>query len=185
MPGPFSLAKGYCCDMGRPWGVGLAVMLFLCAGCERRFFWTRGAVASEGGRLGTWHLAPQACARGLTTAMGADRVQSVATLLWQDQRLRGKKYRDHAYERAGDLPLRLDLVQDDAEGKGLVAVLGMMKSGGMHLDGATCKRLQLESHEEGAAVEGGRPTLAGTLAMDCTLDGNHITADVQFNQCEW
>ncbi len=163
----------------------VGLVLLVGAGCERRFFWSKGTVASEGGRLGHWDLAPRACARGLGVTLGAGRLQSVATLLWEDQRLRGKKYRDHALERASDLPLRLDLVQDDAEGKGLVAVISTMKSAGTRMDGTNCRKLQLDTHEEGAALPEGRPTLAGTLMMDCAVNGNHLRADVQFRQCEW
>ena len=104
--------------MGRLVRLGSLVMLVLLSGCERRFFWARGAVASEGGQLGKWKLVPKACARGLSVGVGSERVQSVATLLWEDERLRGKKYRDHAYEHAGDLPLRLDLVQMTLKARG-------------------------------------------------------------------
>ena len=67
----------------------------------------------------------------------------------------------------------------------MVAILTAMKSGRTRFDGRTCTRLQLTTHEEGAAVTEGRPTLAGTLGMDCRVTGDRVTADVEFKQCEW
>ena len=66
-----------------------------------------------------------------------------------------------------------------------VAVLETVKSEGMEFNRENCRLLSLETREERATLPEGRPALGGRLRMDCEIRGNHVTADVQFDGCDY
>ena len=139
-------------------------------------------MSSVGGTLGTWSVTPQGCSRDAFDGLGQGQTRSVMTLLWQDPAAHDPHYHDHAREHAPDVPMRLDVMRDDG---GLAALLETLHTHGTRLDGESCKRFALTAHEEPAAVEGGRPTLAGRLEMDCMVKGSHVSADLRFRRCEF
>jgi hypothetical protein len=182
-----NLRRGTGCYARLAWSV-LAGCVALCgslalSGCGQRFFTAEGVVASDGGSLGVWRATPEGCSRDpFDGRVGADS-RSVLTFLWDDPRKHNVKIDAKGWT---DAPLRLEIARDTARPvAGIVASLVTVNAVGTRLDGRVCQTLQLQTGERRAYYIEGRPTLHGTVTLDCQVKGSHITASVRFDRCDF
>ena len=161
--------------------IATAALLAFCMtlmGCERHFFKTHGTISSDGGQIGRWDSAPEGCARDPLDHQPIGQSTTVATFIWQDLRIRERDRRSFP-----DAPTRLELSRTD---KGLSANLETDRAAsGTTLDAGDCTTFDLTTSESQPAIAGGKPTLGGTLRMDCIARGSHIEADLRFSGCDF
>jgi len=135
-------------------------------------------MASDGGGLGRWRARPQGCTLDRFDGLPANRSSSVVAFVWADPAL-GHPLNEQRYVRP-DAPLRLEISHAGSESAPtVVADLHTLRKAGVRLDANVCTTLRFNAAEHGP----GRPTLAGTLDLDCTVDRSHITATLQFEHC--
>jgi hypothetical protein len=163
-----------------PCALGLLGLLAL-AGCQRGFFKAHGYVASSGGALGDWRSKPLACSRDPFDGKPRGSTASIATLIWEDPSVHDPM-RDQDRPRAPDAPLRLELGRD---GDGFSAGLTTVKTEGTRIVSADCADLSVQTWDQGPVVPRARGSLAGHLRMDCQVHGSHVTADLEFERCEF
>lgn len=145
-------------------------------GCGGRGFHAEGMLTSRGGRLETWSWRPQGCVRGV------DKDGRVASLLWIDPVRRDASRANQHQFTVEDAPVRLDLSQVGGEP---VAVLETVRTEGTEFNGRNCGTLTLETHEGGPTLREGRGSLGGRLRMDCEVRGQHVTAEIKFEGCDY
>ena len=161
----------------------LAVFSFaLLAGCEHRFFQAAGAVASDGGSLGRWLATPQGCSRDAASGQTTAGASPVVSLAWFDPYIHDRLSPEQRLRRPNS-PLWLELQRGPA---GLVARLRTVQTETVTtLDASSCSTLDLTTFEGKPALPDGRPTLQGTLHLDCRVHDSHVTAQVRFAGCEY
>ena len=170
----------------RPAALAFAALSCL-AGCTHHFFTAQGTLGSEGsGPLGTWRSTPLGCSRDPVDASdvlppGAP-AQTVATLLWDDMVSRERLLPRHK-RHLRNLPARLDLWKTDT---GFVGRLQTQKPPAkVVLDSTVCTTLDVQTVEGKPLIDRGRPTLGGTIALNCQAGGNHISGKIAFSGCEY
>ena len=164
-------------------GTGLLLLMAACAalGCRRAFCTAAGRVSSRGGELGSWSSKPDGCSRDLFDGLPPGQTHDAASFVWEDPSVHDP-LRDRHRPTAPDAPLRLDVWRG---ADGLRARIATVKTPGTLLDPAHCGRLELESSEQPAVFAGGRPALAGTLRLECSVHGSEVSADLRFERCEF
>lgn len=160
----------------------LSFTLLLSGGCERHFFRAHGKLASEGGSFGDWASTPQGCSRDPSDGRPDGESATVASFFWENPAARDAKLRENFGRDAPDAPFRLDMLRD---GGGFAGRLQTVKTPGTLLDRTNCVAVRLEGRDQAAAYQAGRPTLSGVLTLDCRVRGSHITAQIQFDHCEY
>ncbi len=159
--------------------IAFGLALLGAAGCEPHFFDVQGTIASDGGELLTWRTAPQGCSRDPADGEPPASTATVATFLWE-----GPMNEDRPAQQKGRAtpgPLRLEIARSGAGFAGHLTTTSNPK--GATLDGSDCKTFSLETHPGPPEFSGGKPTLSGTLALDCTTNGSHVTANLRFSGC--
>ncbi len=147
------------------------------AGCGPDAFHAKGVVASEGGPLGTWQSRPQGCSRDPFDGASSAQTSSILTFLWDDPAVRDR-LRDLHRATAPDAPMRLDLAR---AGSSYTIALDTVKTHGTRFDDATCKTIQVNTHEGPRIIPEGKPTLSGSVRFEC----GQVKADVHFERCEY
>jgi hypothetical protein len=185
----------------------LLAILWPAVGCSRGFFQVSGVVSSEHGVLGTWEATPDGCSRDPLDGLSAARTRTLATFIWEpkDRRDRHQKSLRHGLLEHGWLyatPRRLEIsrlppgwtnpfpqpvqtLTHPAPGPPLLASMSTQGISGVAWTNTSCTVLQLDTKEEKPGIARGRPALGGTLRMDCTAQGSHITADLHFSRCDF
>jgi hypothetical protein len=162
---------------------GLALLL-IATGCRSNSFSEHGTMRSEGNYRNTWQWHPQGCTRDPFDGLPIGKSRSILTLLWENPGFRYPRLANPNF--SPDAPLRLEFMpaRDGSDGQ-VEATLHTIDTGGILLDRSVCSTLKLQTQEHAADVAGGRPTLWGELELDCRANGSHITAEVQFERCEY
>ena len=160
----------------------LAAVLWPLTGCEHHFFRVEGTIASEGGALGTWRSTPKGCSRDPVDGLPEDQSSTMAAFLWDDTLARDPRYQTHS-PGASDFPGRLEISRTSS---GFAGTLETQKPvGSTSLDATVCSTLQLTSRDGKPIIKGGKPTLEGTLTLDCRVSGSHLTGELRFSGCEY
>jgi len=160
---------------------GMAVLLSSAMGCEHHFFRTEGAIASDGGPLGSWESAPLGCIRSPAAGPRAGRSATIATFLWDDKFGRDVFYQTHS-PGATNFPARLEIAQTAS---GLTGILETQKPvTSTPLNATVCGTLRMTTHDGKPVIKGGKPTLEGTLTLDCRVEGSHLSGELRFSGCE-
>jgi hypothetical protein len=137
-------------------------------GCNRGFFAAKGAVASEGpARIDNWNSTPQGCIRA-----GIAKPNVLFAFVWENPGVRDPSV-DNTWA-APDAPMRLEF----SRAQPVTATLQTIRHNGISLDAANCSVLRLQTSEHADA-------LSGTVALDCSAHGNHLTANVTFERCHY
>ena len=155
-------------------------LLLLSTGCGAPIFTEHGSLRSQGSLRNTWQWHPHGCTRDPFDGLPVGQSKSIATLLWAHPGLRSLKL------AGADAPLRLEfLPAPDGQPGEVVATLRTAREAGILLDKQACSTLKLHTQEHPADHAGGRPTLSGELQLDCRANNSHITANTQFERCEY
>jgi len=163
------------------WIVLLGLLLVCASGCEHHFFDVHGNIASDGGELLAWRTSPQGCSRDPADGGSPENTATVATFLWEGPTRKDRPEQHKGRSTPG--PLRLEIARS---GTGFVGSLtATSHPNGVTLDGSVCKDLTLETHPGPPQFSGGKPTLAGTLVLDCMTHGSHVTANLRFSGCTY
>ena len=158
--------------------------LLVATGCNSDAFTEQGALRSQGNFRNTWQWHPQGCTRDPFDGLPVGKSKSIVSLLWENPGLRDIKLANPNW--SPDAPLRLDFEPAASGNPGeLQATLHTIDSGGYLLDKSVCSTLKLQTQEHPASHPGGRPTLSGVLELDCSAHDSHITATIQFQNCEY
>ncbi len=159
----------------------LLLALLGLTGCSH-YFHATGTLASDGGEIGTFRSTPEGCSRDPADGLPASMSSTVLTFLWEDPAVRDIRLRDNHRQAAPNAPLRLEISR---QGGAYVLTLNAVKSVGTRLDGNTCTTLRVDTQEGPPSVAEGRPTLGGTVQLECGVAGSHIMADIRFERCEY
>ena len=165
----------------KPAPLALLALLSI-TGCSRGFFTARGVLSSDGGTFGHWSAKPQGCSRDPIDSRPSATSASIASFFWENPADHDINLRDQNAPRAPDAPLRLDFLTEKG---GVIARFETVKTAGTRLDPTVCTTLSLQTNESPATYANGRPTLAGTVHLDCRLKGSHLTGNFQFRRCEF
>jgi hypothetical protein len=156
-------------------------------GCAHHYFKVEGSLASDGGELGTWRSRPLGCSRDPVPPPQVGVYEDVATLLWDDGLSRDNWRLAHSPYQ-GNKPGRLELWRrkDGPEAGKIYGRMEMQKPvSAVTLDPSHCGILRLETGQGQRLIEGGRPTLKGTLVMDCQVGTSRVRGDLEFSGCEF
>lgn len=158
----------------------LPMLGLMLAGCARPGFHVRGELASEGDVLETWRWRPQGCIRAVQN--NQTQAEQLASLLWIDPARRDATRAPGQQNSWKDAPVRLDLQRVNGEP---VAILETIKTGGVEFNQENCRTLTLNTRERPPASGGRRGSLGGSLHLDCEVRGQHVTAQIEFEGCEY
>jgi hypothetical protein len=158
------------------------LLLLSISGCSRGFFTARGVLTSDGGTFGHWSSKPQGCSRDPIDSRPSATSASIASFFWEDPAAHHITLRDQNAPHAPDVPLRLDLLREDGT---ITARFQTVKTPGTRLDATVCTTLAIQTTESPATYTNGRPTLSGTVQLDCRLKGSHLTGNFHFQNCEF
>jgi hypothetical protein len=155
----------------------------LCtAGCEHHYFQAHGALNSDGGTLGRWHEVPEGCSLAPVDGLPVGQSSTLATLVWLDP-LAKDPSRERHRAAAANVPLRLTMLR---AGNATVADLTMMHSDQpIRLDSRVCSSMSVSTKPGKPEFPGARPTLDGSLQLQCQVDDSHLEANLHFSGCEF
>ncbi len=156
--------------------------MVLLGGCERHFFKSQGVITSDGGELAAWSRPVQGCSPDPLDGMPPDKSSTVFTFYW-----------DNPVERdvlnmKRIIPPRnlLERLEITRQPNGLQATMKTAKlPNDTVLDSSDCSTLKATTARGKPVIAGGRPSVDGTLDLDCRVGGSHLTASVQFTGCEY
>ncbi len=163
----------------KPALLALLSSLLAVTGCGK-FFYARGSLASDGGTIGTWSSTPQGCSRDPVDGRPPAQSSTVLTFLWNDPSMRDPLRDLHRFH-APNAPMRLELWREP----GYALKLDTVKTLHTRLDPTVCSTLKVETHETPKTIPEGRPTLSGTLQLDCRVADSHLTANIAFKRCDY
>ena len=166
----------------RPLALVLAALL---TGCTSTAFHATGAVANDGPVLrDTYSSVPQGCTRDPFDGLPLGKSSSIAAFVWEEPGLRDSSV-DNRYT-APDAPMRLEFshVSPDPSTP-IVATLHTRYKAGIPLNARVCASFQFTSEEHPPHAPETRPSLSGAFTLDCHIKGDHITADVHFDHCDF
>lgn len=154
----------------------------LLAGCERHFFQSSGSVASDGGALAAWSRPVQGCSPDPLDGLSATSTATLFTLYWDNP-----VDRDYFIKHPPrPKPNQLQQLEVSRTPTGLTGLLKTTKiEPGTVLDSIVCSTFKATASPGKPVIVGGRPTVDGTLALDCRVAGSHLTASVRFTGCEF
>ncbi len=153
----------------------------LLVGCEHHFFRSHGVVASDGGEIGAWSRPVQGCSPDPLDGLPTGKSATLFTLYWDNPVDRERPRRHHP---SAENQLRsIELMQTP---HGLAGVLKTnFGDQDVPLDQNVCSTFQATARPGKPILPGGRPTVSGTLDLDCHVAGSHLTAAVRFTGCEY
>ncbi len=165
----------------------LSLLLVAAGGCAHRYFKVDGSLASDGGELGTWRSRPLGCSRDPVPPPAEGVYEDVATLLWDDGLSRDNWRLAHS-PGVGNRPGRLELWRrtDGPDAGKIYGRMEMQKPvSSIDLGPSNCGLLRLDTTQGKPLIDGGRPTLKGTLVMDCQVGASRVRGDLEFSGCEY
>jgi hypothetical protein len=164
----------------------LAAVLTLLAlsamGCEHHFFQVKGSIGSDGGVLGAWHSKPEGCSLAPVDGLPAGKSSTVATLIWPDP-LAMDQAREKDRAVFLNVPLQLNLLRTGDKTVADLTTLHFTEP--TRLDAGVCSTLAVSTQQGKPAFPGARPTLDGSLKLDCQVEDSHVKADLHFSGCEF
>jgi len=156
--------------------------LCLSAGCERHFFRSQGFVTSDGGQLAAWSRPVQGCSPDPLDGLPPGKSSTVFTFYW-DNPVERDVLKMQRLTPSSNLPERLEITRQP---NGLQATIKTAKlPNDTVLDASNCSILKATTSVGNPVIAGGRPTIDGSLDLDCRVAGSHVTASVQFTGCEY
>ena len=162
-------------------GAGLALLIVLLSGCEEHFFKPQGVVSSDGGELFAWSRPVQGCSPDPLDGQPVGKSATLFTLYWDNPVSREEKERHN--------PPPENKLQRLEISKGSNGVQGLLSTTLIHpdivLDASVCSTLKATTTPGKPVIAGGRPTVDGTVDLDCRVVGSHLTASVRFTGCEY
>lgn len=161
--------------------VPVLVVLLAGTGCERHFFQPHGDFVVEDGPDGSSRGPIQGCVQAPMHPEFPSSSSTIVSFMWSPRVFDDERGRRHVPQI--NVPLELDLARPDGQLTGTLATLHTPL--GDRLDAHSCRTLSLTTHEGPPELPGGRPTMAGTLDLDCTIRSAHVTAHVRFSGCEY
>jgi hypothetical protein len=164
----------------KPATLALLAASLALTGCGK-LFTAKGAIASDGGFIGTWSATPQGCSRDPLDGLPAAESSTILTFLWDDPSVRDPLRDLHRFN-APNAPMRLELWR---ERRGYALRLDTVKTHYTRLDPTVCSTLTVDAHESPRTIPEGRPTLSGTINLDCRVSDSRLTANINFQHCEY
>lgn len=175
----------------------LALTLALC-GCQRSFYAVQGKLESHGGPLGQWSLAPEGCSIAPFDGLPVDSSGSVVEFVWEhgrpslwrkqgpeDRWAQGPDYLD--ISRAAKPSQAVNRTPAYVElnaANGITASVKLVQTRpALQLNAETCNVLRLDSHPGPPVLPGAPASLEGHLVLDCSVNGSHLTGDLDFRGC--
>ncbi len=166
--------------------LGLAALLIcaagLLAGCERRFFRSDGVISSDGGALAAWSRPFQGCSPDPLDGLPPEKSSTVFTFYWDNP-----VERDVLHMRRLTPPRnlleRLEITRKPGGFRGVMKTAKIQPD--IVLDSSDCSTFKATTSKGKPVIAGGRPTVDGTLDLDCRVAGSHLTASVRFTGCEY
>ena len=169
--------------LGWPGVVWALLLGSLCVvtGCERHYFKATGALTSDGGRLFAWTRPVQGCSPDPLDGLPPNKSSTLFTLYWDNPVDRDKEVRHNAPPE--NLLQRLEVfrTRDGLAGSLRTTLIAPDTV----LDSSVCSTFHATTSPGDPVIAGGRPTLSGTLDLDCRVDDSHLTAHVRFSGCEY
>jgi hypothetical protein len=158
------------------------LLLLLLTGCERHFFQPHGDLVLDDGPFGSWHGPVQGCIRAPADALGPPQAKTIVSFVWIKPANDDLRTQRHLPQY--NAPVELDVARrQQGELTGTLAT--DYTPLGDPLDSRSCRTLSLTTEDGPPELAGGRPTLGGTLDLDCTIRSAHVTAHIQFSGCEY
>jgi hypothetical protein len=122
------------------------------------------------------------CSRDPQDGLPEGQSSTIAAFLWDDKLSRDPRYQRHS-AGAPNIPGRLEISH---AGSGFAGVFESQKPpASTPLDDTVCSTLQMTTYEGKPIIKGGKPTLEGTLRMDCKVAGSHLSGELHFSGCEF
>jgi hypothetical protein len=154
----------------------------LLTGCERRFFHSHGALTSDGGQLAAWSRPVQGCSADPLDGLPQGKTSTLFTLYWGNSV-------DRDLIKKRNPPPRTNQPQNLIVRRGANGPEGLLKTtkreSGTMLDATVCSAFEATTTAGHPVIAGGRPTVDGTLNLNCRVAGSHLTASVTFSGCEY
>ncbi len=159
----------------------LACAVSLLSGCEERFFKAQGVVASDGGQLSSWSRPVQGCSPDPLDGQPVGKSATLFTLYWDNP-----EHRRDEPKRKLPPGNQLKSIQIARLPDGLAgSVKTTLLDSDVELNGKVCSTLQATTTPGKPVIAGGKPTVDGTLDLDCRVADSHLTASVRFTGCEY
>lgn len=162
----------------------LVCVVVCMGGCERQYFRSHGVVSSDGGQLAAWSRPVQGCSPDPLDGQPVGKSATLFTLYWDNPRKRPDKGK-HRPVRLPE-PNQLQQLEISRDANGVTGLLrtSLINSDAV-LDARSCSKLQATTAPGKPALQGGRPTVNGTLELDCHVADSHLTGSVRFSGCEY
>ncbi len=159
----------------------LSVALLL-AGCERHFFKSEGVITSDGGALAAWSRPVQGCSPDPLDGLPPRQSSTLFTFYWDNPVERDVLHMKRILPPSNLLE-RLEVTRQP---DGLRATMKTAKlPNDIVLNSANCTVLKATKVPGKPVIADGRPTVDGSLDLDCRAAGSHVTASVRFTGCEY
>lgn len=156
----------------------LALLTLLAIiGCGPTFFSAKGTLASTGGSLDQWSQTPIGCHRDVFDG----DTSKLVTFSWANPNANDPDRAVHDKTRPA-FPILLSVEKDGASG--LKGHLQNSRAAEATFSSSTCKTFTLTTRERSKGFAEAHPSLDGSLTLDCTTSGSHITSDVAFKHCD-
>jgi hypothetical protein len=153
-------------------------------GCHRNFFTAHsGYVATSGPAFGTWSSTPQGCSRDPKDALPDAQSRTAATFFWEDPADHNPMLRDHKLPHVPDAPDQFNLLHTPAGG--YQVRLKTLQTDGTLIGPEDCTTFEVETHEQPPGFPAGRPTLGGTVNLECHVKGSEVEAHFTFDHCDY
>ena len=165
------------------WNKSGLLLLTLLTGCHRHFFSARGQIGSDGPAFGHWTRGLMGCSRDPKDALPDAQTRTVATFIWEHPLDHDPQYNGFHDPPAPDVPMQFNVLRADSGGYDLR--LQTFFTDGTLITAKDCSKLQVETHEQGPAMPGGRPSLAGSVVAECRVKESRMWADFSFERCEY
>jgi hypothetical protein len=152
------------------------------SGCEKHYFKSRGAITSSGGELAAWTRQVQGCSPDPLDGLPVGQSITLFTFYWDNP-----VERDLLHVKKVTPPNNLlERLEIKRQGSGIQGTLETAKiKPDTVLDSTDCSTIRATTRPGRPVIQGGRPTVDGTLDLDCQVAGSHLTASVKFSGCEY
>jgi hypothetical protein len=156
------------------------VVVVLC-GCEQHFFKSQGVVSSDGGQLFAWSRPVQGCSPDPLDGQPVGKSATLFTLYWDNPIDRDAPVRHNAAPENKLQRLEISRGPDGLTGSLKTTLIDPDTV----LDSKVCTTFKATTTRGKPVIAGGRPTVNGTLDLDCHVADSHLTASVRFTGCEY
>jgi len=164
---------------------GSILLATLLTGCSSTAFHVTGVVANDAPVLrDAYRSVPQGCTRDPFDGRPPGQSSSIATFVWEEPGMRDPSVDNR--DTAPDAPLRLEFSHLSPDpSTPVVATLHTRYKPGIALSQKVCADFRFTAQEHPARAPETRPSLSGAFTLDCRVHGDHITADVHFEHCDF